>query len=317
MFVDMPLEELRQYRPEVAEPADFDAFWAESMADLGELDPVFEPANTVIKSVDVYDVTFTGHGKVRVKAWLLVPKELEESTPVVVQFIGYSGGRARPQDWLEYSAAGFPHLVMDSRAQGGGWGGSDTFDSGEAGAPSVAGFMTKGAASPDDHYFTRIFVDAARAMQVPGAFSLLAGRRVVAAGGSQGGGLALAAAHLSNAAAAVMSDVPFLANFERAVAMTDQLPYFEITKYCSIYPERVEELFKTLSYIDVVNHAKRIHLPALFSVGLTDIVTPPSTVFSAYNFYKGPKDIEVYRFNGHEGGGSLHFEKKVAFLGRF
>lgn len=317
MFADMPLEELREYRPVVAEPADFEEFWDGAMANLGDLDPVFEPATTVIKSVDVYDVTFTGHGGVRVKGWLFVPKEMEDTAPVVVEFIGYSGGRARPQDWLRYSAAGFPHLVMDSRAQGGGWGGSDTYDSGEAGAPSVAGFMTKGAASPQEHFFTRIFVDAARAMEVPGAFPQLAGRRVVATGSSQGGGLALAAAHLSGLADGVMPDVPFLANFERAVAMTDNQPYSEITKYCSIYPERADELFETLSYIDVVNHAKRIQQPALFSVGLTDMTTPPSTVFSAYNYYDGPKDIEVYRFNGHEGGGSLHFERKVAFLERF
>jgi len=27
MFVDLPLEELRDYRPDVEEPADFDDFW--------------------------------------------------------------------------------------------------------------------------------------------------------------------------------------------------------------------------------------------------------------------------------------------------
>ena len=32
-------------------------------------------------------------------------------------------------------------------------------------------------------------------------------------------------------------------------------------------------------------------VPALFSVGLEDEITPPSTVFAAYNEYTGPKDI--------------------------
>jgi cephalosporin-C deacetylase len=83
-----------------------------------------------------------------------------------------------------------------------------------------------------------------------------------------------------------------------------------------VYPERVDAVFHTLSYLDVVNHARRITSPALFSVGLTDLITPPSTVFAAYNYFAGDKQIEVYSFNGHEGGGSLHFERKVNFVRR-
>jgi cephalosporin-C deacetylase len=32
VFVDLPLEELREYRPEAAEPADFDASWRDAVA---------------------------------------------------------------------------------------------------------------------------------------------------------------------------------------------------------------------------------------------------------------------------------------------
>ena len=61
-------------------------------------------------------------------------------------------------------------------------------------------------------------------------------------------------------------------------------------------------MFATLSYLDVVNHAQAgRRRPALFSAGLSDAVTPPSTVFAAYHHYAGPKDIAVYPFGGHEG----------------
>ena len=53
-----------------------------------------------------------------------------------------------------------------------------------------------------------------------------------------------------------------------------------------------------------MNHAKRTAVPALFSVGLLDDITPASTVFAAFNHYAGPKEIAVYPFNGHEGGGT-------------
>ena len=59
-------------------------------------------------------------------------------------------------------------------------------------------------------------------------------------------------------------------------------------------------MFRTLSYFDGRNFAARATVPALFSVGLEDQVTPPSTVFAAYNEYAGPKEIRIWPFNGHE-----------------
>jgi L-ribulokinase len=48
--------------------------------------------------------------------------------------------------------------------------------------------------------------------------------------------------------------------------------------------------------------------------GLTDDIAPPSTVFAAFNHYAGPKQIAVYEFNGHEGGGTRHLQAKLDFL---
>jgi cephalosporin-C deacetylase len=81
-----------------------------------------------------------------------------------------------------------------------------------------------------------------------------------------------------------------------------------------VHSDRVEAVFTTLSYVDVVNHAKRARAPALFSVGLADDITPPSTVFAAFNHYAGAKDIAVYEFNGHEGGGTRHLRAQLDFL---
>ena len=52
---------------------------------------------------------------------------------------------------------------------------------------------------------------------------------------------------------------------------------------------------------------------ALFSVALRDDVCPPSTVFAAFNAYAGPKEIEIYDFNEHEGGGPFHQRAQLAF----
>ena len=114
----------------------------------------------------------------------------------------------------------------------------------------------------------------------------------------------------------MMADVPFLCDYKRASTITDTLPYNEIVRYCKTNRDKENIVFNTLSYFDGAFFAKRAKAKALFSVGLMDILVPPSTAFAAYNNYAGEKSIEVYTFNGHEGGDNYHIEKKLDFLSR-
>ncbi len=316
MLFDIPLADLEAFRPDVLEPRDFDEFWS-SQLDIARRHPLnaeFTPVESRVTHADIFDLTFAGHGGNRVKGWLLVPHHLAVNPSMVVEFVGYGGGRGSALDWLSFSCAGHVHMVMDTRGQGGAWRGSDTSDLGETGAPGGRGFLTRGILKADEHYYTRLFVDSARAVEAarahPGATNL----PIVTTGGSQGGGLALASAHLADNVAGTMPDVPFPSNFAHAVRTTPLAPYSEIIEYCAVYPDRVERVFESLSYVDIANHVKRIDCPALFSVGLVDEITPASTVYSAYNRYAGPKAIEVYPYNGHEGGGTRQFAQKLAFL---
>jgi cephalosporin-C deacetylase len=316
MLVDLPLAELRRYRPDVVEPADVDQFWAGQLEQARRYgtEAEFAVTESPVRHAAVYDVTFPGYSGDPIRGWLLDPLQAGHGSAVIVEFVGYGGGRGDPFDWLRWSCAGHPHLIMDCRGQGGGWRSADTADPGDSGAPSSSGFMTRGIADPSGHYYTRLFIDAARAVDAIRAWPGAAGRPVVTTGASQGGGLAIAAAHLAGGVAAAMPDVPFLAHPQRAVEVTDSLPYAELAQFCRINPGRAEQVFATLSYLDVVNHGKRATAPALFSVGLADAITPPSTVFAAFNHYAGEKDIAVYAYSGHEGGGTVHFLAQAAFL---
>ncbi len=315
MQFDLPLPELEAYRPEVAEPADFDEFWAGQLAaaDVFPLNARFEQVHGPLATVDVFDVTFTGHGNTEIKGWLLLPRHRGEPLPTIVEYIGYGGGRGLSHESLLWSAAGYAHFRMDTRGQGSDWSTGDSPDPQDTGDPSVPGFLTKGILRPDNYYYVRLFVDAVRAVAAARTHEAIDAARIAVAGASQGGGLALAAAHLAEGVVATMPEVPFLAHFARAAQITDEKPYAELAKYCSTHRDRIADVFATLSYVDVVNHSKRSSIPALFSVGLSDLVTPPSTVFAAYNWYQGPKSIEVYPYNGHEGGGAHHDLAKLRF----
>ena len=69
-----------------------------------------------------------------------------------------------------------------------------------------------------------------------------------------------------------------------------------------------------LSYFDGVHFAARASDPAQFSAAPMDAICPPSTVFAAYNRWAHPQaGIEVYPYNGHEGGGAFQQASQLRF----
>ncbi len=315
---DLPLAQLEGYRPDRDEPADFDDFWSRTLAEARAfpLDPRFAPVDFGLRTVETFDVTFNGYGGQPIKGWLLLPRARSGPLPAVVEYIGYGGGRGFPTDWLTWSAAGYAHLVMDTRGQGSAWSKGDTPDiAPEGGDPQFPGFMTRGILAPRTYYYRRLIADAARAVEAAAAHGVIDAGRIAVAGASQGGGLALAAGALAPGVGAVLADVPFLCHYRRATEITDAHPYQELARFCLTRRDAVDTVFATLAYFDGVNFAARAGAPALFSVGLMDEICPPSTVYAAYNHYAGPKEIRVWRYNHHEGGGPYQTLERLKFLG--
>ena len=314
---DLPVDELRSYRPTVTEPADFDAFWATTLAESRALaaPPRLTRIDTHLSSFEVYDVSFSGFGGDPVGGWFLVPVGAAGPLPAVVAFNGYGGGRGLPHERLAWAASGYAYFFMDTRGQGSTWGVSGTTPDPHGTGPSAPGFMTRGSDDPATYYYRRVFTDAVRAIDAVRSLDAVDADRVAVAGGSQGGGIAIAAAGLTPGLVGAMPEVPFLCHFERAVGMTDRDPYQEIVRYLSVHRDAAPRIFETLSYFDGVNFAKRATAPALFSVALMDPVCPPSTVYAARNHWAGgTADIEEYPFNEHEGGAGAHWPLQAAWL---
>ncbi len=317
MYFDMPLEELKVYKPARQEPPDFDSFWSETLNQVNKfpLGAQFTLVDFHLQSIETFDVTFNGFGGQPVKGWLLLPRQQTKPLPCVVEYIGYGGGRGYPYNWLLWSSIGFAHLIMDTRGQGSTWLQGDTPDlETESSNPHNPGFMTKGILDPKTYYYRRVFSDAVRAIEVARSHTAVDKSRVAVTGASQGGGISLAMSGLVPDLIAVLPDVPFLCNYRRATEITDEAPYSEIAHYCKIHRDKIDTVFNTLSYFDGVNFAVRAQARALFSVGLMDLTCPPSTVFAAYNHYAGSKEIRIWPYNDHEGGEVFQTSEKVKFL---
>ncbi len=144
MLTDLDLDSLWEYRSAYLRPDDFDSFWASTLAEARTFDVKVEavPVETPLRTLDVYDVTFSGFGGDRMRAWLRTPRG-ETGLPAVVQYHGYGSNRGSAVENLTWASAGFAHLQVEVRDQRGG-----------------SGFMTRGIADRDTYFYRRVFTDA-------------------------------------------------------------------------------------------------------------------------------------------------------------
>jgi cephalosporin-C deacetylase len=313
---DLDLDDVRRHTSTAVRPPDFDAFWSDTVADAQQHDLAlsFELVDAGLDLLDVYDLRFAGFAGQPINAWLLVPAFARMRLACVVEFVGYGGGRGFPAEWLFWPAAGYSHLVMDTRGQGSSGGFGDTPDLYPATGPHAPGFLTLGVQNPRDYYYRRVYTDAIRAVEAARNLPQVDPDRVIVAGGSQGGGICLAVAGLVDGLAAALPDVPFMCDFRRATGLVETEPYNEIVTFLRSHRDEVESTFATLDYFDGSVLAQTASAPALFSVGLMDDTCPPSAVYSAFNGYAGPKQIREYAFNKHDGGGVQHRREQLQFL---
>jgi cephalosporin-C deacetylase len=314
---DLPLDELRGYRTSAREPDGLDAFWAGAIeaARARATEPVlarYEAAT--YGALAAFDVTFSGADGDPIRAWYLRPAGAGAAAlPCRVVFVGYGGGRDLPAAHALYPACGFATLVMDTRAQGGAWSTGDTPDrgAGESG-PEHPGVMTRGVASPETYYYRRLYVDAVRAVETAAGLEGVDAGRIAVAGGSQGGALALAAAALApDLVRLCHADVPFLSDIEHAMEIAVDHPYLELVSYLALHPELEDAVRHTIRHVDNALLATRIRARTLVSVGLRDTITPPSTVFAAFNAVEATKEIAVYPYSGHSLP-TKHAERQLA-----
>ena len=315
---DLSGHELAGYDPPLEAPTDLDAFWEQTLAETRghDLDPQIAPAASPFTVVESYDVSWRGFGGDPIRGWLHLPAGRvpgDGPLPAVIQYQGYGGGRGLVFENVFWAAAGYAHLVMDTRGQGSGWSTGDTPDPAGS-APAQPGYMTRGITDPAHYYYRRVYADAVRAVEFMRTVDGVDGEAIAVTGASQGGGLSLAVAALADGVRAVMPDVPFLCDFRRAsqVAMTN--PYLEIVRYLAAHRDHEEAAFATLAYFDGAVLARQASAPALFSVALMDETCPPSTVYAAYNAYAGAKEIVTYPYNDHEGGEAFHKVRQAAWL---
>lgn len=297
---DMPREALAIYGGTNPRPADFESFWATSVAALEDLDASaeLEPAAFQTPFARCFHVWFRGTGGARVHAKLVQPADAQAPHPAVLMFHGYYG---RSPDWSEllgYAGHGFTVAALDCRGQAG-----LSEDVGGVTGWTLKGHVVRGLDDdPSELYYRHVFLDTALLARIVMNLDDVDEARVGATGISQGGGLTLACAALEPRISRAAPVYPFLCDYQRAWEL-DVGAYQEVCDWFRRFDplhERESEIFTKLGYIDVQHLAPRIQADVLLGVGLGDINCPPSTQFAAYNKLTGSKQALLYPDHKHE-----------------
>src|SRR5271155_5643456 len=118
--IDMPLEQLRQYKPSLYRAEDFEAFW-ETTISAAKKQPIngeLIPCDLRARGLECYAVRFDGFEGGRLAGWYVRP-EARGKFPGVCVYHGYSMRGTRPLDLIHFAAQGMCVLSMDCRGQNG------------------------------------------------------------------------------------------------------------------------------------------------------------------------------------------------------
>jgi len=302
-ILDMPLQELYTYTGRNPRPADMDAFWDASIAEMEQLGTDFElvPADFQVPGAKCYHLYFTGVGGARIHAKFLRPERITQPVPGVCAFHGYAGSSSEFSALLGYVQAGFAIAALDCRGQGG-----LSEDVGGVKGNTYHGHIIRGLweCDPKKLLFRQIFLDTAQLARILMAMPEIDERRVGAFGNSQGGALTLACAALTPTLNRAAPIHPFLCDYKRVWEMDlAKDAYAELCDYFRLFDplhEHEEEIFTLLGYIDNQHLAHRIRAEVCLLTGLMDNICPPSTQFAAYNKMTCKKQLVIYPDFKHE-----------------
>ena len=283
-------------KPTVDNPADFDAFWAKAKEDLAKMP--LDARMTLLperctEKVNVYHVNIQNFRPgARLYGILCVPKK-EGKYPALLRVPGagvrpYNGDIANAEKGiitLEIGIHGIP-VTMEASVYNdmvGGW---------------LNAYWNYNMDDRDRFYYKRVYLGCVRANDFLTSLPQYDGSNLAVTGGSQGGALSIVTAALD-------SRVKWLGAFYPALAdVTGYLKgraggwphYFDkVNVTVNNKPEKIA----TLSYYDVVNFARRLKVPGMYSWGFNDETCPPTSMYAAYNLISAPKELFLALETGH------------------
>ncbi len=285
--------------PAVQDPADFDSFWQAGKDELAKI-PI-DAERTLLpdlstSKVNVYHVSLANAGPVklwnssaRVFGILCMPKapgKYPARLGVPGAGVHKIGGMIREAEQgvitLNIGIHGIP-LTLDQKVYS------------LLGSGALNGYWVYNLDSRDRYYYRRVYLGCVRAVDYLTSLEEWDGAKLAVTGVSQGGALSIVTAGLDPRIKALAAYFPALSDLPGyASGRAGGWPHmFKDAE------NRTKEKLDTAAYYDVVNFARRVKAPGLYSWGYNDEVCPPTSTYAAYNQVKAPKRLILALETGH------------------
>ena len=282
--------------PAITNPTDFLNYWQQAKADLAKV-PI-DARMTLLperctENTNVYHVNLQNFRPgTRLYGILCVPKK-EGKYPAILRVPGagvrpYTGDIATAEKGFitfEIGIHGIP-VNMDASVYN------------NLGAGALTGYWNYNLEDKDRYYYKRVYLGCVRANDFLVNLLQYDGSNLGVTGGSQGGALSIITAALD-------SRVKFLAAFYPA--LSDLTGYLKgraggwphLFDKNNLAFNNKKEKIETAGYYDVVNFARLLKVPGMYSWGFNDETCPPTSMYAAYNVITAPKDLFLALETGH------------------
>ncbi len=283
-------------KPTVDNPADFTAFWTNAKNDLAKIP--LDARVTLLPErctgkVNVYHVNLQNFpGNSRLYGILCVPKK-EGKYPALLIVPGagvrpISGNTAMAEKGLitfEIGIHGIP-VIMDESIYS------------NLGAGALNGYPNFNLDDRDRFYYKRVYLGCVRANDFIFSMPQFDGANLAVTGGSQGGALSIITTALDPRVKWLAAYCPALCDVTgylkgRAGGWPN---YFDKNNLAF---NNKKDKIETCSYYDVVNFARLVEVPGIYSWGYNDDVCPPTSMYAAYNVIHGAKSLYLVLEIGH------------------
>ncbi len=283
-------------QPTVENPEDFKQFWDQAKADLTKIP--LDAKMTLLpdrgtENVNVYHVNLQNFrlGS-RLYGILCVPKK-EGSYPALLKVPGagvrpYGGDVALAEKGIitfEIGIHGIP-VNMEQNIYT------------DLGSGALNQYSNYNLDNRDRYYFKRVYLGCVRANDFLVSLPQYDGTNLAVTGGSQGGALSIVTAALD-------ARVKYLAAFYPA--LSDVTGYLNgraggwphVFDKNNLPFNNLKEKKETIKYYDVVNFARHVKVPGLYSWGFNDETCPPTSMYASYNVISAPKELFLALETGH------------------
>ena len=283
-------------QPAISNPTDFLAFWEKAKADLSKIP--LDARMTLLperctENTNVYQVNMQNYRPgTRLYGILCIPKK-EGKYPAILKVPGagvraYAGDIATAEKGfitLEIGIHGVP-VTMDP----------SVYNNLMAGA--LSGYWNNNLDDKDRFYYKRVYIGCVRANDFLVQLPQYDGSNLGVMGGSQGGALSIVTAALD-------TRVKFLAAFYPA--LSDLTGYLKgraggwphLFDKNNLAFNNKKDKIETAGYYDVVNFARQLKVPGMYSWGFNDETCPPTSMYAAYNVITASKDLFTAPETGH------------------